>query len=520
MAASGELKTKPTQHSVKELQSAGLQPDVLVLRTEHPLSDEVRRKVALFCNVTPDAVVESIDVPTIYEVPLRMHAQHLDEVLLSKLGVESHEEPDMTAWREFVDKIKHPKYKVEIALVGKYTELPDAYKSICESFIHAGAANNCKVKLTYVNSEKITRENVADMLGRMAGIVVAPGFGNRGIEGKIEAVRYARENKIPFFGICLGMQSAVIEFARNVLGLPDAHSSEMEQGTKNPVIDLMEEQKGITAKGGTMRLGGYPCALKHGTRVYEAYGKDLIVERHRHRYEINPDYTAAFEKAFALMGEGNTLLNEIVATTMEMCVQSSLYAMLIGVPIGALVGVARFPGRRIVVLIMRTLMGLPAVAVGILVYLLFSGTGPFGKLGLMYSVELMVIAQVILITPVVAGFTETAVAPAYDAMRDTAAGMGLNKAKIALLAVNETKYQLVATYLFAFSRSIAEVGAVQIVGGNILHKTRVMTTAIALNYNMGQFSLALALGIILMLIVLGLNVIASALQAGFRKKNG
>lgn len=297
MAASGELKTKPTQHSVKELQSAGLQPDVLVLRTEHPLSDEVRRKVALFCNVTPDAVVESIDVPTIYEVPLRMHAQHLDEVLLAKLGVESHEEPDMTSWREFVDKIKHPKYKVEIALVGKYTELPDAYKSICESFIHAGAANNCKVKLTYVNSEKITRENVADMLGRMAGIVVAPGFGNRGIEGKIEAVRYARENKIPFFGICLGMQSAVIEFARNVLGLPDAHSSEMEQGTKNPVIDLMEEQKGITAKGGTMRLGGYPCALKRGTRVYEAYGKDLIVERHRHRYEFNGAYLPQFEAA-------------------------------------------------------------------------------------------------------------------------------------------------------------------------------------------------------------------------------
>ena len=297
MAASGELKTKPTQHSVKELQSAGLQPDVLVLRTEHPLSDEVRRKVALFCNVTPDAVVESIDVPTIYEVPLRMHAQHLDEVLLAKLGVESHEEPDMTSWREFVDKIKHPKYKVEIALVGKYTELPDAYKSICESFIHAGAANNCKVKLTYVNSEKITPENVADTLGRMAGIVVAPGFGNRGIEGKIEAVRYARENKIPFFGICLGMQSAVIEFARNVLGLPDAHSSEMEQGTKNPVIDLMEEQKGITAKGGTMRLGGYPCALKRGTRVYEAYGKDLIVERHRHRYEFNGAYLPQFEAA-------------------------------------------------------------------------------------------------------------------------------------------------------------------------------------------------------------------------------
>ena len=296
MAASGELKTKPTQHSVKELQSSGLQPDVLVLRTEHPLSDEVRRKVALFCNVTPDAVVESIDVPTIYEVPLRMHAQHLDEVLLSKLGVESHEEPNLDSWRDFVDRVKHPKYKVEVALVGKYTELPDAYKSICESFIHAGAANDCKVKLTYVNSEKITRENVADTLGRMAGVVVAPGFGNRGIEGKIEAVRYARENKVPFFGICLGMQSAVIEFARNVLGLHDAHSSEMEQ-TKNPVIDLMEEQKGITAKGGTMRLGGYPCLLKAGTRVREAYGKDLVVERHRHRYEFNGAYLPQFEAA-------------------------------------------------------------------------------------------------------------------------------------------------------------------------------------------------------------------------------
>ena len=296
MAASGELKTKPTQHSVKELQSAGLQPDVLVLRTEHSLSPEVRRKVALFCNVTPDAVVESIDVPTIYEVPLRMHEQHLDEVLLAKLGVESHDEPNMDSWRGFVEKIKHPASTVEIALVGKYTELPDAYQSISESFIHAGAANNCKVKLTYVNSEKITAENVSETLGRMAGILVAPGFGNRGIEGKIEAVRYARENKVPFFGICLGMQSAVIEFARNVLGIKDAHSSEMEQ-TKNPVIDLMEEQKGITAKGGTMRLGGYPCALKAGTKVRDAYGADAIVERHRHRYEFNESYLAQFENA-------------------------------------------------------------------------------------------------------------------------------------------------------------------------------------------------------------------------------
>ena len=296
MAASGELKTKPTQHSVKELQSAGLQPDVLVLRTEHSLSPEVRRKVALFCNVTPDAVVESIDVPTIYEVPLRMHEQHLDEVLLAKLGVESHDEPNMDSWRGFVEKIKHPASTVEIALVGKYTELPDAYKSISESFIHAGAANNCKVKLTYVNSEKITAENVSETLGRMAGILVAPGFGNRGIEGKIEAVRYARENKVPFFGICLGMQSAVIEFARNVLGIKDAHSSEMEQ-TKNPVIDLMEEQKSIKAKGGTMRLGGYPCALKAGTKVRDAYGADAIVERHRHRYEFNESYLAQFENA-------------------------------------------------------------------------------------------------------------------------------------------------------------------------------------------------------------------------------
>ena len=296
MAASGELKTKPTQHSVKELQSAGLQPDVLVLRTEHSLSPEVRRKVALFCNVTPDAVVESIDVPTIYEVPLRMHEQHLDEVLLAKLGVESRDEPNMDSWRGFVEKIKHPASTVEIALVGKYTELPDAYKSISESFIHAGAANNCKVKLTYVNSEKITAENVGETLGRMAGILVAPGFGNRGIAGKIEAVRYAREHKVPFFGICLGMQSAVIEFARNVLGIKDAHSSEMEQ-TKNPVIDLMEEQKGITAKGGTMRLGGYPCALKAGTKVRDAYGTDAIVERHRHRYEFNESYLAQFENA-------------------------------------------------------------------------------------------------------------------------------------------------------------------------------------------------------------------------------
>ena len=296
MAASGELKTKPTQHSVKQLLENGLQPDILVLRTEKHLTNEIRRKVALFCNVDVNAVVESIDVPTIYEVPLKMHEQHLDEVVLDKLNLTADKEPDMAAWSAFVEKVKHPSKKIEIALVGKYTELPDAYKSICESFIHAGAVNDCKVKLRYVNSEKITRESAGAQLGKMSGILVAPGFGNRGIEGKIEAVRFARENNIPFLGICLGMQCAVIEFARHVLNLADANSSEMEQ-TPHPVIDLMEEQKGVTAKGGTMRLGAYPCALKKGSKVAAAYGKLNISERHRHRYEFNNDYLEQFEAA-------------------------------------------------------------------------------------------------------------------------------------------------------------------------------------------------------------------------------
>ena len=297
MAASGEMKTKPTQHSVKALLENGLQPDILVLRAEHPLSTALKRKVALFCNVDANAVMESIDVPTIYEVPLKMHEQHLDEVVLDKLNLTADKEPDMAAWSAFVEKVKHPSKKIEIALVGKYTELPDAYKSICESFIHAGAVNDCKVKLRYVNSEKITRENVAAQLGKMSGILVAPGFGNRGIEGKIEAVRFARENNVPFLGICLGMQCAVIEFARHALGLADANSSEMEQTTSHPVIDLMEEQKGVTAKGGTMRLGAYPCTLKKGSKVAAAYGKLNISERHRHRYEFNNDYLEQFEAA-------------------------------------------------------------------------------------------------------------------------------------------------------------------------------------------------------------------------------
>ena len=226
-----------------------------------------------------------------------MHEQHLDEVVLDKLNLPADKEPDMAAWSAFVEKVKHPSKKIEIALVGKYTELPDAYKSICESFIHAGAVNDCKVKLRYVNSEKITRENVAAQLGKMSGILVAPGFGNRGIEGKIEAVRFARENNVPFLGICLGMQCAVIEFARHALGLADANSSEMEQTTSHPVIDLMEEQKGVTAKGGTMRLGAYPCTLKKGSKAAAAYGKLNISERHRHRYEFNNDYLEQFEAA-------------------------------------------------------------------------------------------------------------------------------------------------------------------------------------------------------------------------------
>ena len=296
ISASGELKHKTTQPSVKPMLEDGPQPDTRELRTEHPLSTALRRKVALFCNVDANAVMESIDVPTIYEVPLKMHAQHLDEVVLEKLNLPVEGEPDLAAWTAFVDKIKHPTRTIDIALVGKYTELHDAYKSISESFIHAGASNDCHVKLSDVNSEKPTRENVAEKLGKMSGILVAPGFGNRGIEGKIEAVRFARESGIPFMGICLGMQCAVIEFARNVLGIADANSSEMD-ATPHPVIDLMEEQKGVTAKGGTMRLGAYPCVLKKGSKVAEAYGKLHISERHRHRYEFNNDYLAQFEAA-------------------------------------------------------------------------------------------------------------------------------------------------------------------------------------------------------------------------------
>ena len=296
MSASGELKTKPTQHSVKLLLENGLQPDILVLRTEKALTTEVKKKVALFCNVEQDAVIESIDVKTIYEVPLKMLDQHLDTVALRKLHLDTERPIDLERWIEFVDKVKHPKGEVHIALVGKYTELPDAYKSISEAFVHAGASNNARVKLEYVNSEKLTEANVAERLGKASGILVAPGFGHRGLEGKILAVRYARENGVPFFGICLGMQCSVIEYARGVLGLAEANSTETAPST-DPVIDLMEEQKGVTEKGGTMRLGAYACTLAEGSRAAAAYGRTDISERHRHRYEFNNVYRDRLEAA-------------------------------------------------------------------------------------------------------------------------------------------------------------------------------------------------------------------------------
>ena len=298
LAASGELKTKPTQHSVKALLENGLQPDVLVLRAEHSLDKEVKRKIALFCNVMPEAVVESVDMPTIYEVPLRLYEQQMDKVVLQRLGLPVDDtESDLTAWRAFVDKVKNPSHKVDIALVGKYVELPDAYKSIIESFVHAGAMNDAKVKLHLVKAESITAESAAEVLKGMSGILVAPGSGSRGISGKIEAVRYARENNIPFLGICLGMQCAVVEFARNVLGLADAASTEQDSATKNPVIDLMEEQKGVAEKGGTTRLGGYVCTLNPESKAAKAYGITSVIERHSHRYEFNSDYREMFDKA-------------------------------------------------------------------------------------------------------------------------------------------------------------------------------------------------------------------------------
>jgi len=297
LSASGELKTKPTQHSVKTLLEYGVQPDVLVCRTEHHLNKDLRNKIARFCNVDPDAVIESIDAKSIYEVPIFMKEEKLDEVVLRKLKIPSTIEPDLVNWTSFLDKWSKPKRTVKIGLVGKYVELKDSYKSIAESFIHAGAANQVKIDLRWIHSEKLNSENIGVMLDGLSGVLVAPGFGSRGIEGKICAIKHAREYRIPFLGICLGMQCAVIEFARNVLKLEGAHTTEIDNNSPNPVIHIMDEQKNVTNKGGTMRLGAYPCKLKKGSIASAAYGRSEISERHRHRYEFNNDYLSTFEEA-------------------------------------------------------------------------------------------------------------------------------------------------------------------------------------------------------------------------------
>lgn len=294
LRAAGELKTKPTQHSVKQLLELGVQPDILCCRTEHELGLNLRRKIAQFCNVSMNAVIESRDAETIYDVPLLMQAEELDKVVLEKLGLPTKSVPNLDRWKNFLDRLKAPKAEVTIGLVGKYVELKDSYKSISESFIHAGVSNEVKVNIKWIHSEKITRAIVDDELSGLDGILVAPGFGSRGISGKIETVRYARENKIPFFGICLGMQCAVIEFARNVLGMAEAHTTEIVDDCKSPVISMMEEQKNISNMGGTMRLGSYHCQLTPGSHVSTAYNTDRISERHRHRYEFNNDYLEQF----------------------------------------------------------------------------------------------------------------------------------------------------------------------------------------------------------------------------------
>jgi CTP synthase len=297
LKASGELKTKPTQHSVKALLETGVQPDVIVLRTERELTLDIRKKVALFCNVDIKSVIQSIDVSTIYEVPVKMQEEGLDETVMKKLNLPIDNKPELKDWKNFLTKMKNAKEVVNIGLVGKYVELADAYKSIIEALIHASTYNDRKLKLHLIHSEQVTDDNAAEKFEGLDGILVAPGFGHRGIEGKFAAVKYARRNKVPFLGICLGMQCAVIEFARNVLGYKDANSTEMAVDTPYPVIDLMEDQKNITDMGGTMRLGGFECKLKKGTKAYEAYGTDMVKERHRHRYEFNNEYLEDFEKA-------------------------------------------------------------------------------------------------------------------------------------------------------------------------------------------------------------------------------
>lgn len=297
LAAAGELKTKPTQHSVKTLMESGIKADILVCRTEHELSDELRNKLALFCNVKREAVIQSIDASTIYEVPNLMLEEGLDVVALKKLDLPKKAAPDLKNWNTFLRRLKNPKHTVNIGLIGKYVEMQDCYKSILEAFIHAGAANETKVNVISIHSEHINIDNVEEKLGPLDGVLVAPGFGERGIEGKIEAVRYARENNIPFFGICLGMQMSVIEYSRNILGYAEANSTEMNDKTKHPVVNLMEEQKTITDKGGTMRLGAWKCDIKPNSLAHKIYGQKTISERHRHRYEYNNTYKDELQKA-------------------------------------------------------------------------------------------------------------------------------------------------------------------------------------------------------------------------------
>ncbi|NCI49266.1 CTP synthase [Sediminibacterium roseum] len=305
LKAAKELKTKPTQHSVKMLSETGVHPDIIVCRTEEPLNNDIKRKIALFCNVKPEAVIEAMDASTIYEVPLLMLREKLDLICLKKLNLSGYGEPQLDKWIGFLDKLKYPRSKVTIGLIGKYIELQDAYKSILESFVHAGAINEVKVQVVNVHSEFITQENVAEKLDGLDGLLVAPGFGHRGIEGKIVAVQYAREKGLPFFGICLGMQMAVIEFARNILGLKDAHSTEMDTSTSHAVINMMEEQKKIRLMGGTMRLGAYPCEIKENSLAHRIYNSTNISERHRHRYEFNNDYMEQFESNGMVMSGKN-----------------------------------------------------------------------------------------------------------------------------------------------------------------------------------------------------------------------
>jgi CTP synthase len=297
LSAAGELKTKPTQHSVKELLSAGIQPDSLVCRTEHPLTPSIRRKLSLFCNLSPSAVIEARDAESIYDVPILMLKEKLDLTVISMLRLVDRIEPDLRKWKAFLGHMKNPVQEIRIGLIGKYIELQDAYKSILEAFVHAGVANECKVHIVSLASEQISKGNVAKTLKHLNGVLVAPGFGERGIEGKIHAIEYARENNLPFFGICLGMQCAVVEYARNVLGLKNASSTEMDGLTEYPVIDLMDGQKGVNKKGGTMRLGAYPCVLEKGSKIESIYGSSQIEERHRHRYEFNNDYVDVFREA-------------------------------------------------------------------------------------------------------------------------------------------------------------------------------------------------------------------------------